>query len=247
MQLSHNWILALGLSASLLVAGNAQAQTSDSRWNAEASIGWDIGLSGDFLSAGIGAIDSIPIVFRTQSFGDVYGNGVVFTFGAGYMVDDINEVRGQFSYQRSGADAINLGTAGTANLVGTFDDYKVSTIEAAYRHYFAPSTERLRPYAGGSIGVAIIPEIDGVLASPEAGLVRFATDFYDGTDAFSLGFSGGVLYELNERFDLNGQLGFRFNSGLSAIDGLEGTGLEGTNDKSSRWTLPLTVGIRVKF
>jgi hypothetical protein len=240
-------IAALIFSASLLTAPDAAAQAAESRWNAEASVGWDIGLSGDFLSAGIGVIDDIPIVFRTQSFGDVYGNGLLFTFGVGYMVDDINEVRGQYSYQRSGADAIDLGTAGTSNLVATFDDYKVSTIEGAYRHYFAPSTERLRPYAGGTLGVSIIPEIDGVLAAPEAGLVRFATDFYDGTAAFSLGFSGGVLYELNEHFDLNGQLGFRFNSGLSAIDGLEGTGLESTNDKSSRWTMPLTVGIRINF
>ena len=39
----------------------------------------------------------------------------------------------------------------------------------------------------------------------------------------------------------------RFNSGLSQIDSLRGTGLESINDKSSRWTMPITFGIRVNF
>ena len=73
------------------------------------------------------------------------------------------------------------------------------------------------------------------------------TDLYDGTAALTLGVNGGVLYMLNDRFDLNGQLGFRYNSGLSAIDALAGTGLEEVNEKSSRWTMPLTLGIRMKF
>jgi hypothetical protein len=97
------------------------------------------------------------------------------------------------------------------------------------------------------IGVSIIPEIDGVFASPEAGLARYATDLYDGTAAFTFGVNGGALYEINRRFDLTGQLGFRYNSGLSAIDALKGTGLENVNDKSSRWTMPITFGLRVKF
>ena len=96
-------------------------------------------------------------------------------------------------------------------------------------------------------GVSIISEIDGVLASPQAGLERYVTDLYDGTAAFTFGLNGGVLYSLNERFDLNGQLGLRYNSGLSAIDALAGTGLEDVNDKSARWTMPLTFGVRVKF
>ena len=95
--------------------------------------------------------------------------------------------------------------------------------------------------------MSIIGEIDGVLASPQAGLARYATDFYDGTAAFTLGVNVGALYALNERFDLNGQIGFRYNSGLSKIDALVGTGLEDVNDKSSRWTMPITVGVRLKF
>ena len=81
----------------------------------------------------------------------------------------------------------------------------------------------------------------------QPGLTRLATDFYDGTGAFSFGLNGGALYGLNDRFDLNAQIGLRFNSGLSQIDSLRGNGLEDINDKSSRWTLPISIGIRFNF
>jgi len=63
----------------------------------------------------------------------------------------------------------------------------------------------------------------------------------------SFGVNGGALYGLNDRYDLFAQIGLRFNSGLSQIDSLRGTGLEDINDKSSRWTMPITFGIRVNF
>ena len=241
------WVLALVTTASLVATSDATAQTSESPWSADASVGWNISLSGDLLAAGIGTLQGVPVVFQSQSFGSVYGNGVNWSFGAGYMLDERNEVRAQFSYQRSGADAVTLGTADTSSLVATFADYKASSFEGGYRRYFAPRSEQIRPYAGALLGVSIIPEIDGVFAAPEAGLARYATDLYDGTAAMTLGFSGGALYRLNDRFDVNGQITFRYNSGLSKIDALQGTGLGDTNDKSGRWTMPITFGIRVKF
>jgi hypothetical protein len=240
-------MLAVMLCVSSLMTADADAQTSQSSWNAEGAIGWHIGLSGDFLAAGIGTLNDIPVVFQSQPFDDVYGNGVLWQFSGGYMVDEINEARLQVSYEHVSADVVDLGTAGTFGLVATFADYDAWSIEFGGRHYFATRSERLRPYAGAAIGASIIAEIDGVLASPQAGLARYATDFYDRTGAFMLGINGGALYALNERFDVNGQIGFRYNSGLSAIDAFEGTGLEVVNDKSSRWTMPITFGLRVKF
>jgi hypothetical protein len=244
---SISFIAALVLFSSSFIATNAGAQTPESRWSAEVAVGWDIGLSGDFLAAGIGTLNGVPVVFQSQPFDQVYGNGVLWQFSGGYMLDEFNEVRAQYTYQHVSADVVNLGTAGAFSLVATFADYQASSIEAGARHYFATKNDRWRPYAGALIGVSIISEIDGVLASPQAGLARYATDFYDGTGAFTFGVNGGVLYVVNERFDVTGQLGFRYNSGLSAIDAFAGTGLEDVNDKSSRWTMPITFGLRVKF
>ena len=95
---------------------------------------------------------------------------------------------------------------------------------------------------------AAVP-VPGGLAWPETRQPdgRVSDDLYDGTAALTMGVAGGALYRLNDRFDLNGQIMFRYNSGLSKIDALVGTGLDNTNDKSSRWTMPITFGLRVKF
>jgi hypothetical protein len=238
---------ALMLSALVLTAARASAQNGQSSWNAEVSVGWDINLSGAFLAAGIGTLEQSAAVINAQSFGDVYGTGVLWQFSGGYMVDEINEVRAQLSYQRAGSDIVALGTANGTDLVATFDDYKSWTIEAGYRHFFATRDVRLRPYGGATTGVAIIDEIDAVFAAPQGGITRSATDFYDGTAALSFGVNGGLLYALNNRCDFHAQIGLRFNSGLSQIDSVRGTGLEGINDKSARWTLPISLGIRVNF
>jgi hypothetical protein len=250
MRITHSrgWVPALALlSVFVITTAPASGQTSQSSWNAEVSVGWDVNVSGAFLAAGIGTLEGQATVINSQSFGDVYGTGVQWMFSGGYMIDEINEVRGQLSVQRAGSDIVDLGTANGTQLLATFDDYKAWTIEGTYRHYFATRDVKLRPYGGGSIGVAIIDEIDAVFAAPQAGITRLATDFYDGTAAFSFGVNGGVLYGLTRRLDLNAQMGLRFNSGLSHIDSLAGTGLENINDKSSRWTLPISVGIRVNF
>jgi hypothetical protein len=238
---------AFCLGAVCLSTEAAAQQPVESRFSVDASIGWDNSISGDFLAAGIGELEGLPIVIQSTTFGDVYGTGAQWQFGVGYAIDAINEVRGQFTYQRVGSDVVTLGTAGVSTFVGTFDDYKVSTFDAGYRHYFAYPAEKLRPYAGATLGVAIIPEIDGIFAAPQAGIVRYQTDLYDGTAAFSFGVNGGLLYALSERFDVQAQIGFRHNSGLAEIDDLEGTGLGQINDKSTRWTLPITFGVRYKF
>jgi hypothetical protein len=236
----------LALVTCLFLPASARAQTGDSRWNVEASVGWDIGLSGDFLSAGIGTLNGVPVVIQSQSWNTVYGTGIQWKAGAGYALDDQSEVRGQFAYQRSGSDAVLVGKAGTSDLYGTFDDMKVWTFEGGYRRYFERH-DKLRPFGELLIGIADIPRINGVFAATQTGSVQTATDLYDGTAAFTFAVNAGALYRLNDRADFKVQLGFRHVSGLAQVDDLQGTGLENINDKSGRWSLPIELGVHIRF
>jgi hypothetical protein len=239
---------ALTALALLVLPVRAGAQTpSHETWSVEGDVGWDFPVSGNILSAAIGLINDQATVIDSQSYGDIYGTGVKWGFGVGYRLDERSEVRGSMAFQSVSADLSKIGSVANAPLYATFDPYKSISIEGGYRRYFADSDQRLRPYAGGTLGIAIVREIDADLAAPDLGLVLNATDFYDRTGAFTIGFNGGVLYAITERLDVKGELGFRHVSGLSAIDGLKNTGLESTNDNSGRWTLPFTVGLRVRF
>jgi hypothetical protein len=104
-----------------------------------------------------------------------------------------------------------------------------------------------RPYAEGTIGLAFVDETDVELVAPSINLSGNATDFYDRTAAFALGGNVGLLWQLADRVSAFGQIGVRWVSGMSEVDGLAGTGLESINDKSARWTLPFLVGVRARF
>ena len=73
----------------LFFAGPAYAQSASAPanpWSAEVSVGWDINVSGALFKSGIGTIDGRPTVIEEQSYGDVFGTGVQWRFGAGQPV-----------------------------------------------------------------------------------------------------------------------------------------------------------------
>jgi opacity protein-like surface antigen len=238
----------LAALALCLVPGLAAAQVpTDATWSAEASVGWDFAAGGNILSSGIGRVFDQATVIGNQSYGDVYGTGVRWDFGVGYKLDDRSEVRGELGFQSSSSKLVQIGSTGSAPLYATFADYRTILFDGGYRRYFAEPTERLRPYAGATIGVAIVREIDADLAAPDLDQTLNATDFYDRTGALAWGLNGGVLYAVTDGLDVKGELALRHVGGLSQIDGLAGTGLENTNDNSGRWTIPFTVGLRIRF
>ena len=241
-------IVVLAVLAALVPAAAAQAQPSvlDYRWSFDVGLGWDNSLSGNINSGAIGSLDGKTTVVTPNSYSDVYGTGFHLRFGGGYLIDEISEVRAVFTYQSLSADLTEMGDVGGAPLYGQYDKYKSFGLDVGFRRYFEMNPT-VRPYLEGNFGLGFISEIDVVLSAPAANITQRATDFYDRTAAFSLGGAAGVLWQISDRFGAYGQFGLRWMSGLSEIDNLAGTGLETINDDSSRWTLPVVVGMRVRF
>ncbi|HJY33654.1 MAG TPA: hypothetical protein VJ260_02315, partial [Vicinamibacterales bacterium] len=177
---------ALAALALLVLPIRAQAQTpSHETWSVEGDVGWDFPVSGNILSAAIGQVFDQATIIDSQSYGDIYGTGVKYGFSVGYRLDERSEVRGSLTFQSVSADLSKIGSTGDAPLYATFDPYKSISIEGGYRRYFADSAERLRPFAGGTLGIAIVREIDADLAAPDLGKTLNATDFYDRTGALT--------------------------------------------------------------
>jgi opacity protein-like surface antigen len=241
-------VVAAAFAAVLSVAPAAQAQPSvlDYRWSFDVGLGWDNSLSGNINSGAIGTLDDQVTVILPNSYEKVYGTGFHLRFGGGYLIDEVSEVRATFTYQSLNADLTTMGDYGVSNLYGQYDPYRSFGLDVGFRRYF-DSAPKVRPYIEGTFGLGFITEIDVVLAAPSANLTERATDFYDRTAAFALAGNAGVLWQLSDQVGAYGQIGLRWMSGLSQIDDLAGTGLEVINDDSSRWTLPVVVGMRVRF
>ena len=253
MNIGRKGMVAAALAAIALGTGSAApAQPTDpfpttaSRFSVDVGVGLDNSISGNINSSGIGRLNDQAVVVLKNSYEDVYGTGLHFRFGGGYMIDEVSEVRVTFTFQSLDADLTPLGDIGASKLYGQYDDYQSFGMDVGLRRYL-DLTPKVRAYGEGTIGLAFIDETDVVLVAPSTNLAGNATDFYDKTSAFTLGGNVGVLFKVAEKAGVYGQIGLRYVSGMSAVDGLEGTGLETINDKSSRWTIPFIAGVRIRF
>jgi hypothetical protein len=237
-------------AAALCVATTsyAQAAAPEYRWSFEFGTGWDKGLSGNINSSGIGRINNQAVVVLKNQYEDVYGTGLHIRFGGGYMFDNRSEARVTITIQSLDADLVPLGDIGVSRLYGQYADYQSVGIDFGLRRYAdVASTSTLQAYGEASIGIALLDETDVVLVAPQANLAGNATDFYDRTTAFSLGGNVGLLWHVARKYGVFGQLGVRYVTGMSEVDGLAGTGLETINDNSGRWTIPFLFGVRARF
>lgn len=228
-------------------AGVAGAQTpSDSPWALDLGIGIDTSVNGNVNAGAIGRLNGLATAILPNPYGDVYGTGLQFRVGAGYVLDEVSELRGVFTYQSADANLVRLGDIGPSSLYGQYDDYQAFGVDVGYRRYL-PLQGRLRVYGEGTVGLAVIGEIDLQLSAPQANIVLDQSDFYDRTAAFTAGVNVGVLFPLTDTVDLNAQAGLRRVSGLADVDQFEGTGLESINDDSARLTFPVVIGVRFRF
>ena len=242
-------VIAAALAGALSMAAGAQAQPAapSSPWSAEVALGWDNSISGNINSSGIGELNDQVVVVARNSYDNVYGTGLHFRFGGGYLLNENLEARASFTFQSLDADYVSpMGDIGVSKLYAQYTDYQAFTLDVGLRRYGRLS-ESVQAYGEGSIGLGFIDETDVTLVAPSINFTGTATDFYDQTAAFTMGFAAGLMVKTSERISVFGQLGLRWVSGMAEIDNLAATGLENINDNSSRWTLPFVGGVRVRF
>ncbi len=247
MNLQRTFIV-FGVFAVLAAGSAAFAQPPralDQRWTFDFGLGVEHTFSGNVNSGSIGTLNNQAVVVIPNSYGEVYGTGFQFHVGAGYLIDEITEIRGVFTYQSIQADLTTMGDIGVSKLYAQFSPYRSLTLDAALRRYLdVGAAGGIRPYVEALAGIGFIADIDAELSAPAANMNRVKTAFYHSTTAFALGGNAGVLFPLMSRVDAYGQLGLRWTSGLSTNDV---GGLEGVTDGTSRWTVPLVVGVRARF
>jgi hypothetical protein len=246
MRITHlcSYLVALSVAG---LASTAQAQpASGYRWSVEFGLGFDNSISGNINSSGVGRINDQAVVITKNRYEDVYGTGLHMRFGGGYMLDDSTEVRATFTLQSLDADLTRMGDIGASNLYGQYEDYQSFGLDVGLRRY-TDIADRFRAYGEGTIGLAFVDETDVVLVAPGANIAGDATDFYDRTTAFTLGGNAGLLWQVSDGVGVFGQMGLRYVTGMSDVDGLVGTGLEEINDSSARWTVPILLGVQARF
>ena len=147
--------------------------------------------------------------------------------------------------------ATPIGTVGTNPQVPlnvNFTEYQYWGIEGGQRWFFART--RFTPFVGYLVGLNRHQDIRGtfvdVPANVTPGLAAQDGKFFEKSWAFSLGPTGGFLIGIGP-FELMAETQLRFMGGLSDVDWLVEEGLRDINSESSRWSIPILVGARIRF
>jgi hypothetical protein len=229
------------------------ADSDDFRHRFTLSVLWGVDnqFSGKMIEAASGqTTGGVPINLDETTFDDVYGRMALFKVGAGYRISPRSEAVVNLVISRSGSDIVNIGSVSSANvpLSVDFDDYNYWGFEGGQRFFFA--RVRFTPYVGYLVGINRYDDIRGVFINVPPnltpGLAAQDGKFFEKSWAFSFGPTGGVLIGLGP-FEVMAETQLRFMGGLSDVDWLVEEGLRDINSESSRWSLPILIGGRIRF
>src|SRR4029453_9395448 len=107
----------------------------DTPWSVDVGIGMDNSISGNINSSAIGRLNNQTVVVLKNSYDDVYGTGMHFRFGGGYMLNNDTEVRVTFTLQSLDADLVPLGDIGASKLYAQYPDYQTFGMGGGLRKY----------------------------------------------------------------------------------------------------------------
>jgi hypothetical protein len=230
--------------AAVLWSTPAYAQ-NDRPWSFSFDLGAQTAISGDAHGGASGQVLNLPTSVDARTYGDVYGQGFQWAAGLGYLVTPNGEIRVLGSYTSNPSTNLQVGTVAGLPLFAKFDDYNAFGMDFGYRQYLGLGS--VKPFVGGSAGFTRVETINSTLTVPAANVTVSDVGFYESSTVPSFSLSGGVQVALTGNVAFQGGVDFRWHGALSQNEGLAGTGLESINDASSRWALPITAGITIRF
>jgi hypothetical protein len=218
-----------------------------------ALFGWDNQFSGVMIKQATGATTGGQAINLDETtYDEVYGRIGSLKLGVGYRTTPRTE--GVFNFVWSSSDSetpVHIGGVGGAAqfpLNVNFTEYKYWGLEAGQRWYFART--RFTPFVGYLVGFNRLQDIRGrfvnVPLSVTPGLAAQDGKFFEKSWALSLGPTAGVLIGVG-LIEVMIETQLRYMGGLSDVDWLVEEGLRDVNSDSSRWSLPLLFGARIRL
>jgi hypothetical protein len=232
-------------------AATPPADNLRNRLTVSVLVGWDNQFSGKLIQEATGrTTGGAPINLEETTYDEVFGKIGIFKIGVGYRTSPRTEGVFNFVWSSSEASdaATRIGTAAGIPLDVNFTDYQYWGIEGGQRWFFART--RFTPFVGYLVGINRHQDIRstfvGVPSNVLPGLAAQDGKMFEKSWAFSLGPTGGLLIGVGP-FEVMAETQFRFMGGLSDVDWLVEEGLRDVNSESSRWSLPILVGARIRF
>ena len=208
--------------------------------------------------ADLGALNptlaGIPATLQIQdrSQNDVYDTAWSIGGEIGYALNERAEALLGVRYLKASGNRINVGAAAAGAPVnaslpvfGNFGDYEALSLELGYRQYLG-AMGGVTPFVSGRAGATRISAISADFTVPDAGITLANVPFSKAGWAFSGGAALGVSVPLSEKISLEPEVGIHYTDGAKGNDAaLGGLGLGSINDKGERWSVPVSLRLKV--
>jgi hypothetical protein len=239
------FVLVAALAA-LSWPSTVRAQGMENTRSLSLSLGTGLALSGNVINEAVGRINGTPTVFVEQAYGNHFSDALRVRFMGNLGLDYNKEAFVTLAYNKMNATERVTGSSGGYPLYTRFGNTSAIDIEGGVRYYFRPEGPT-RTYAAGVGGVRFHEPVGATIRVLELGLTLTDLDYFDQSTLFILGADTGISHDLSDVIAIGAEVGLRYQPKPSAASILSGTGLESINDTGSRWSLPISAFLTLRF
>jgi hypothetical protein len=150
------------------------------------------------------------------------------------------------AYNKMNATERVTGSVGGYPLYTRFGNTSAIDMEGGVRYYFRPEGPT-RTYVAGVGGIRFHDQVGATVRVLELGLTLTDLDYFESSTLFLVGADTGIGHDLSDTLAIGAEIGLRYQPKPSPAPILPGTGLEDINDTGSRWSLPVSAFLTVRF
>jgi hypothetical protein len=243
--LTLNRLLAAVLLVMASVAA-AHAQGVEGTRSATIFVGTGVSLAGNAINEAVGTIEGKPSVFVEQALSNHFSDALRLRFTGSIGLDYNKEAFVTLAYGKyNGTDRI-VGSVSGYPLVVRLSNGDAFDIEGGLRYYLRPEGP-IRTYVAGALGLRFLQATNATFRVPEVGLGLNNLPYFQGSTLFIFGGDAGVSYDVSDRTALGIELGLRYQGKPGAEPLFADPKLRGVNDTGSRWSLPISAFVTVRF
>jgi hypothetical protein len=244
--LRRNRLLVATIVLVMASVGVARAQGVEGTRSATIFVGTGISLAGDAINEGVGTIDGKPSVIVEQALGNHFSDALRLRFTGSLGLDYNKEAYATLAYGKYNGTERIIGSVAGYPLRARLSNVDAFDIEGGLRYYLKPEGP-IRTYVAGAVGLRFLQATDATFRVVEVGLTLANQPYFKSSTLFIFGGDAGVSYDVSDRTAVGIELGLRYQGKPGAEQLFADPNLKGVNDTGSRWSLPMSAFLTVRF
>jgi hypothetical protein len=244
--LTRTRLLVATIVLVMAAVGAARAQGVEGTRSATIFVGTGISLAGDAINEGVGTIDGKPSVIVEQALSNHFSDALRLRFTGSLGLDYNKEAYATLAYGKYNGTERIIGSVAGYPLLARLSNVDAFDIEGGLRYYLKPEGP-IRTYVAGAVGLRFLQATDATFRVVEVGLTLANQPYFKSSTLFIFGGDAGVSYDLSDRTAVGIELGLRYQGKPGAEQLFADPNLKGVNDTGSRWSLPMSAFLTVRF